>query len=148
MSAIQRNGAAALAAVLIIPALLVVFDRKSPIEVLGEEVDPHVVTAGDCASIKWRIRVNRVCPLTIDSRLETERGNVWPQSAKAVEGYARKGEVLVIAHEFCVPHALKSADAVYRQTTYYHCWPYDSWWPIVVDMPPASLHITEAGAKP
>lgn len=119
----------------------VLSDRSPPITVLKSEIDPHFMTAGDCGSVKWTIKVRRVCPLAADMRIETERGNVWPLVSKNVEGYALNGQTLTIAHEFCVPHSLKTADAVFRQTTYYHCWPWNSWWPIVIHMPPTSFHI-------
>ena len=142
MNLLHKNVYGAVFALLIaLPVAYAFSNRSPPITVLEGRVEPQQIAAGDCGDIKWTVQIHRVCPLSMDRRIETERGNVWPLAGKFVEGYATKNQKLDITHEFCLPHSIRTADAIYRQTTYYHCWPWDTWWPIVINMPPVSFHI-------
>lgn len=110
-----------------------VFDSAPPYEWDGGEVHPDPAPDGAQISVCWKLRINRICPGTIQRQIIDSRAEVHnydPVLAAAKED--------VSAH-FCVtfalPLGLPRGPAKYRVHAAYACNPLQYVWPIRVTTP-------------
>jgi len=120
-------------------------DRAPPADTTDVQIVPSRLKGGECATVYNRTNVKKVCAFKINPRIYTSLNHVWPLAPFESPGPLQLGEQ-TFSHVFCLPWTIQAAKGTYRQGVTSTCWPFDDWWPITFELPPASFEIETTDA--
>jgi hypothetical protein len=112
----------------------VVWGRTSPIVGLGGEIAPPVVEPGGTIKVIRHLKILRTdCTgVDVDATIVDSRGIVHTIFTKSLPPPILQPET---SRKWPIPKTMPSGPAQYRSKVSFDCFPFYSWWPIIIEPP-------------
>lgn len=126
----HRNFIIAVISVACFAPIWMLLDRTPPYTGHQGEVVPAEPRAGEWMTVAWTVKVNRVCPGTIQREVVDAKRVVWNYDVQPAIRREQLTDENRLHRSFILPTGASPGPARYRARTCYRCNPLQAWWPI------------------